>query len=146
MKKLLAALTMAALSAAIFTASADNLKDREAIMKGLGKAAFGTLGTIVKGDAPFDAAVVNAALADIDANAKKVDVTVHFPAGSTGESASPKIWENLPDFTAKMDQLKADAAAAVAANPQDIDALKSQFGTLMNSCGGCHELYRVKKG
>ena len=146
MKKLLASLTVAALGAAIITASADNLKDREAIMKGLGKAAFGALGPIVKGEAPFDAAVVSAALADIDAGAKKIDVAALFPAGSTGESASPKIWENLPDFTAKMDKLKADAAAAVAANPQDIDALKSQFGTLMNSCGGCHELYRVKKG
>ena len=146
MKKLLAALTMAALSAAIFTASADNLKDRETIMKSFGKAAFGTLGPIVKGEAPFDPAIVSAALADIDANAKKIDVTALFPVGSTGESASPKIWENLPDFTAKMDKFKSDAAAALAANPQDIDALKSQFGTLTNSCGGCHELYRVKKG
>lgn len=146
MKKLLAALTLAALGVAVLTANADNLADREAIMKSFGKAAFGTLGPIVKGEAPFDAAVVSAALAEIDANAKKIDVTALFPAGSTGESASPKIWENLPDFSAKMDQLKADAAAAVAASPQDIDALKSQFGTLMNSCGGCHELYRVKKG
>ncbi len=146
MKKLLATLTVAALGAAIFTASADNLEDREAIMKGLGKAAFGTLGPIVKGEAPFDAAVVNAALADIDANAKKIDVAALFPAGSTGESASPKIWENLPDFTAKMDKFKADAAAAVASNPQDIEALKTQFGALTGGCGGCHEAYRVKKG
>jgi cytochrome c556 len=146
MKKLLASLTMAALGAAVFTASADNLEDRELIMKGLGKAAFATLGPIVKGEAPFDAALVSAALADIDANAKKIDIAVHFPAGSTGEAGSPKIWENLPDFTAKMDKLKADAAAALAANPQDIESLKTQFGAITQNCGGCHETYRIKKG
>lgn len=146
MKKLLAALTAAAFGASVFTASADILEDREAIMKSFGKSLFGALSPIIKGEKPFDAAAVSAALADIDANAKKIDVAALFPAGSTGEAASPKIWEDLADFTAKMDKFKADAAAAATANPQDIEALKTQFDAINGNCGGCHEAYRVKKG
>jgi len=37
-------------------------------------------------------------------------------------------------------------AAAVAAPAQDIDALKAQVGTIGQTCGACHETYRVKKG
>jgi cytochrome c556 len=145
MKKLLASLTAIMLGASVLYANADILEDREAIMKAFGKSAFGTIAPIVKGEKPFDATVVSAALADIDANAKKIDIAVHFPAGSTGEAALPKIWEDLADFTAKMDKFKADAAAAVAANPQDVEALKTQLGTLSESCNGCHEVYRLKK-
>jgi cytochrome c556 len=143
MKKLFLALSLAAVaSTAVF---ADNLEDRENLMKALGKA-VGSVAPIAKGEAPFDAAAVAAAFDAINAEAQKIDVAVLFPAGSTGESASPKIWENLPDFEAKVAQFKADAAAAAAAKPADLAAFQAEFGKVTKNCGTCHETYRIKKG
>jgi cytochrome c556 len=143
MKKLLLVLSMIGLSASV--TFADPLEDREAAMKGLGKA-VGMIAPIAKGEAPFDAAAVSAAFAAMNESAQKIDVSVMFPDGSTGESASPEIWKNLADFQAKMDKLKADTAAAVAAPAADLAALQAQFGAVTQNCGACHELYRVKKG
>ena len=142
MKKLLVALTLAVFASG--AAFADNLEDRENLMKALGKA-VGSVAPIAKGEAPFDAAAVAAAFDAISAEAAKIDVAVMFPAGSTGEAASPKIWENLADFEAKVAQFKTETAAAAAAKPADLAAFQAQFGTVTKNCGSCHELYRVKK-
>jgi cytochrome c556 len=143
MKKLLLVLSMIGLSAS--ATLADPIADREAAMKGLGKA-VGTIAPFAKGEAPFDAAAISAALTALNESAQKIDVAVMFPAGSNSDEASPKIWENLADFQAKMDQLKADTAAAAAAPAADLAGLQAQFGAVTKNCGGCHELYRVKKG
>jgi cytochrome c556 len=149
MKRIIAGLALAAIAFSSVYAIADPIADRKALMKENGKIAFGTLAPVVKGEAPFDAAAVNAALAALNTNVMKLDVAALFPAGSEtgGETAaSPKIWEDMAGFTAAADQLKADVAAAVAANPQDLEALKTQFGAITKNCGTCHETYRIKKG
>lgn len=145
MKKLLLAISLFALTAS--AASADPIADRKALMKANGKAA-GQLAAIAKGEAPFDAAAVLAALTTINDDAQKLDVAVLFPAGSdTGDTtASPKIWEDMAGFQAKVDKFKTDAAAAVAAPPADVDGVKATLGVLGQNCGGCHEMFRVKKG
>ncbi|MBK8458458.1 MAG: cytochrome c [Phyllobacteriaceae bacterium] len=145
MKKLLLALPLLALTS---TATlADPYADRTAIMKSFGEA-MKVLVPTVKGEAAYDAAAVAAALGKIGEGAAKIDVAALFPAGSnTGESiASPKIWENMADFTARMDKFKAAAAAAATANPADVEAFKATFGPLAGNCGECHENYRIKKG
>lgn len=145
MKKLILAFALSALSAT--AAFSDPIEDREAIMKAMGKA-VGSVAPIAKGEAPFDAAAVAAAFAAINENAAKIDVATLFPAGSnTGEStASPKIWEDAAGFQAAVDKLKADAAAAAAANSADLEAFQAQFGAVTKNCGACHETYRIKKG
>ena len=129
-------------------ALADPIADRKALMKANGKAA-GMLAPMVKGEKPFDAAVVLEALTTINGNAQKIDVVALFPPGTEtgGETtASPKIWQDMADFQARIDKFKADAAAAAAAPAKDLDALKTQFERLGKNCGGCHENFRVKKG
>jgi len=145
MRKLI--LAISALSIISTGALADPIADRQALMKANGKAA-GVLAPIVKGEKPFDAAAVLAALTTLSENAQKIDVVALFPAGSDkGETtASPKIWEDTAGFQAKVDKFRVDTAAAVAAAPQDVDALKAQFGTIGSNCGGCHETFRIKKG
>jgi len=138
-----------ALSLLAFTgtaALADPIEDREALMKTFGKS-MGELGPIAKGEKPFDAAAVKAALDTLNANAQKFDVAALFPEGSTNEKseASPKIWEDMAGFTAKTDKFKADVAAAAAAPPAELAALQAQMGTIGGNCGGCHETFRVKK-
>ena len=147
MNKILASLAIVAVTFSSLSAYADPIADRQAIMKAIGKAVGGAA-PIAKGEAAFDAAAANAALAAINENLMKLDIATLFPAGSdVGETtASPKIWEDLAGFTAAVDKFKADAAAAVAANPQDLAAFQAQFGAVTKNCGSCHGTYRIKKG
>ncbi|HEY6631043.1 MAG TPA: cytochrome c [Rhizobiaceae bacterium] len=146
MRKLIFAIS--ALAFVTSAAFADPIADRQALMKANGKA-MGTLVPIAKGEKPFDAAVVLAALQTLNDDAQKLDVAVLFPPGSEtgGETtASPKIWEDPAGFQADVDKFKADAAAAVAAPPQDAAALGATVGAIGRNCGGCHETFRIKKG
>ncbi|MCV3239983.1 c-type cytochrome [Mesorhizobium sp. ZC-5] len=144
MRKLI--LAISALALAGTAAFADPIADRKALMKANGKAA-GQLGAIAKGEQPFDAAAVLAALTTLSEDAAKMDVAALFPAGTDqgDTTASPKIWEDMAGFQAKVDKFKADTAAAVAAPPQDVEAVKATLGALGQNCGGCHETFRIKK-
>jgi cytochrome c556 len=71
-----------------------------------------------------------------------------FPANSkTGHdtTASPKIWENMPDFKARFVKFAADSKAAQT-SVKDLVSLKAAFGAIGKDCGGCHQTYRIKKG
>jgi len=144
MKRLLIAISLFTLT--ISTASADPVADRQALMKANGKAA-GQLAAVAKGEQPFDAAAVLAALQTLNDDAQKLDMAL-FPAGSdTGDTtASPKIWEDPAGFQAQIDKFKADTAAAVASPPVDVDGVKAALGAIGANCASCHETFRVKKG
>jgi cytochrome c556 len=143
MRKLLFAVS--ALAVISGSAFADPIADRKAIMKERGGIAFGQLAPIAKGEKPYDAAVVLAALQALDANAKKFDIDALFPAGSeTGDTkASPKIWEDMAGFKAAHENYSAAVAAAVAAAPQDLAAFQPLFGAIGQGCGSCHSAYRM---
>ncbi len=145
MRNLLLAVCGLALATSVVWA--DPMEEREALMKSNGKA-MGMLAPIVKGEKDFDAAVVMQALTTLAEDAQKMDAAVLWPEGSnTGDStSSPKIWEDKAGFQAAIDKFRADTAAAVAAAPADLDALKVQFGSVASNCSGCHEAFRVKKG
>lgn len=108
-------------------------------------AAMGTLAPIVKGEKPFDAAVVLEALTKLNEDAQKMDVATLWPAGSdTGDTkSSPAIWSDPAGYQAAVDKFKADAAAALAAAPQDVEALKVQMGVVGANCGACHKAFRT---
>jgi cytochrome c556 len=144
MKKLLLAVSLLAFSSAV--ASADPIKEREALMKSFGKA-MGQIAPVAKGEKPFEAAQVQAALATLNEQVQKLDVVALFPEGSTSEQAeaSPKIWEDWNGFVAAADKLKTDVAAAAANPPADLAALQGQVGMIGKDCGGCHEKFRIKK-
>lgn len=135
------------LSAVTFAYAADEPQVvRQEMMKKVG-GATGAMAKMVKGETPFDQAAAIAALQTIaDTIALFPE---QFPAGSeTGfeTEASPKIWADKADFEAHAMKLHADAEAAIAANPADLDGLKAVFGPLTKNCGSCHETYRLKKG
>ncbi|PWL19054.1 cytochrome C [Falsochrobactrum shanghaiense] len=127
-------------------AHADAIADRQAIMKDMGRS-VGTIAPMIKGAKPFDATAALAALETLSADAQKFDVDTLFPAGTDqGDTeASPKIWEDRDDFVKHVEKFRTDAAAAVAANPQDLDALKPAFQQVAANCGSCHQAYRIKK-
>ncbi len=143
MKSVLLALSAVAIFAT--SAYADPIADRKAVMKERGGIVGGQLAPIAKGEKPYDAAVVMAALQALGENAKKWDEDALFPAGSNAgdTKASPKIWEDMAGFKAAGDKFEADVAAAIAANPADLDAFKPLFGAIASNCGGCHQAYRM---
>ncbi|TPI38476.1 cytochrome C556 [Mesorhizobium sp. B3-1-9] len=144
MRKLVIAISLLAFAGS--AAYADPIKDRQALMKERGKLA-GQISKVVKGEEPFDAAAVLTALQALEANAEKFDADKLFPAGSDkgDTTAAPKIWEDMAGFKAAGDKFLADAKAAVASPPADVDALKAQLNTLGGDCGTCHQTYRIKK-
>ncbi|MDP3896057.1 MAG: cytochrome c [Mesorhizobium sp.] len=139
-------LSLSLLAAALSPASANPLEAREAQMKERGRL-LGSLSPIVKGEQPYDASKVMDALEALAANAD-ADLQVLWPAGSDmgDTTASPKIWEDFSGFHAADEKYRADIAAAIAANPQDAAALAPVFGGIASNCGGCHEVFRLKRG
>jgi len=138
------AVTVAALGATAVLAQQDPIAARKALMKANGEGA-GAIAKMVKGEAPFDQATAQKSFASFqDAAAKMPDL---FPENSKtgGDTAAlPKIWENMADFKARFVKLGDDSKAA-AASVKDLDNLKEAFGNVGKNCGGCHEMYRLKK-
>ena len=135
-------LSVLAMSAVV--AQTDPIAARKALMKANGdQAKIGA--AMAKGEAPFDAAKAHAIFATfVDAAGKMPNL---FPETSKtgGEtSAAPKIWEDMADFKAKFVKFGTDAKAAEGAT-KDLDSFKAQWTAVTKNCGGCHELYRVKK-
>lgn len=127
-------------------ASASPIEDRQALMKDIGRS-MGVLGPVMKGDKPFEAEAVQAALDRLKADALKMDAGTLFPKGSeSGDTAaSPKIWEDAAGFQADIDHFRTATAAAADAKPQDVDALRVSMKDVGASCGTCHQAFRIKK-
>lgn len=142
----LAAAAALSIIGAGFVAAADEPQVvRQEMMKKVG-GAMGALSGIAKGEKPYDAEVVKASLTTMSEVAKAFPD--QFPAGSeTGHDTEAKaaIWEQMDDFKAKAAKLGEAADAALAGLPADQAAVGAALGAIGPNCGGCHEVYRVKK-
>ena len=118
---------------------------RQKIMKS-NVGAASVSGGMMKGEIAFDAKVAKLALRTFNAVAHSYGN--FFPEGSdTGmeTQASPKIWQDMAGFEAKLAQFQKDTDAAVAAKPQDLEAFKAAVGPVLKNCKSCHEDYFIKK-
>jgi cytochrome c556 len=142
LKTIAAAMLFGCLCAgAVFAAG--EVEKREGMMKQIG-GSMGALAAISKGEKPYDADVVKAAVTTISTNAKAFPD--QFPQGSeTGSAAAPAIWENFADFKAKAAKLGADADTVLAGLPADQAGVATAMKTLGADCGTCHQTYRLKK-
>ncbi len=116
---------------------------RHEMMEDVGGAAK-KIGAMLKGEAAFDASVANAAL-EVWAEAAW-DFGKLFPEGTeTGfdTEAAPAIWTDRAGFDEQLAQFSEATEAAVAANPQDLEALKAAAGPVFKVCKSCHESYRI---
>jgi cytochrome c556 len=144
MKKLFIGVAGAAMLIA-GVAHADVIADRKAEMKNNG-AKMGVLVKSVKGEIEYDAAAILDALKSM--RATTTNYAELFPAGTEtgGETeASPKIWEDMEGFKAKLAAFHAELDAAVAAAPDSKEALQPLVGKIGGTCQGCHETFRLKK-
>jgi cytochrome c556 len=132
------------IGATTVVAQQDPIAARKALMKANGQSA-GNLSKMVKGEAPFDLDTTKKAFATFEDAAAKMP-NLFPPDSKTGgeTTAAPKIWEGTADFKARFVKLGNDAKAA-SGSVKDLDTLKTTFPELAKNCGGCHELYRIKK-
>jgi cytochrome c556 len=94
--------------------------------------------------APFNLQTVQASLKTFVAAADKSPAL--FPDDSKtggGTNALPAIWENKADFDARFAKFGKDAAAALT-TITDEASFKANINSVLQNCGGCHELYKAK--
>ena len=145
LKVVLSAATAICLGVTAAIAAGEPQVVRQDEMKKVG-GAMGALGGIAKGEKPYDAEAVKAALTTL-AEVGKTFPT-HFPAGSeTGNDseAAAAIWQNMDDFTAKSTKLASIAEAQLATLPADQAGVGAAMQALGATCGDCHQTYRAKK-
>lgn len=126
--------------------AAGPIEERQELMKSVGKSIKVAV-PMAKGEAPYDAEAAKAAMKTINEVPDKF--VKLFPDGSQegGETeASPKIWENMEDFMSKANALKTASAETMEAADKGQEAFKEAvFGSLVKTCKGCHDAYRIKK-
>jgi cytochrome c556 len=146
MKRVLAVAGILILSVGAVVAQQEVANQTQTAMKATGRA-MGGLAPMMKGEKPYDQAVVNTSLAQLEETAKKLPTM--FPDSIKGlkiegdYSSSPKVWEDKAGFAAKIDSF-AKAVTEAKAKIKDLDSLKAAVPALGKECSGCHETYRLK--
>ncbi len=119
------------------------VKEREKLMESFKKDA-GTMGKMVKGETPYDAAAFQAAADNLAANADKP--WVHYTPESANEEseAKPEVWSKPDEFKKEIEKFTAAAAALkTAAASGKLDDVKKPFGDVGQSCKSCHDTFRA---
>ena len=136
------------LGAGAVMAQQDLVKENQDTMKANAKN-LGAMVAMVKGEKPYDQAVVTAGLAQLEETAKKLPKM--FPDSIKGMNptgdyqVSPKIWEDKAGFQAKIDGF-AKIVAEAKSKTTDLETLKVNALAIGKECGNCHETFRIKKG
>jgi cytochrome c556 len=134
--------TLAAVGGTAIAQNPSAITERKALLKEMGDATFRPIGAMLRGEAPYDAALVATSLAAMQRNVPRIAQL--FPADSqTGDtSALPAIWQNRTDFDARWQRLATEAAAA-GPRITDVNSLRAVFGPLLrDNCVACHDRYR----
>jgi cytochrome c556 len=119
------------------------MHDRHEGMEMIGKANK-VLHRELAGSSPNLAAVRSSAAAIANLSRK---ASGWFPKGTGPElgktGAKPEIWQNWPDFTAKLHNFQAAAKMFnAAAASGDVNAIKARYADLGGTCKACHDKYR----
>ena len=152
-KKLFKSVTVGALVLGLgitfaYAAADDIIKARQNWMKERAKA-LGPMVAIVKGEAPYDAAVVKASFDAVNAASEAVKcIELFAPDSAKGETietfAKAEIWSDSEGFKAASEAL--DKAFSDLAATTDEAGFKAAFPAVGAACGGCHEKFRRPKG
>ena len=130
----------------VVAAQSDPIKQRNALMSSMWKDGFASSYRMANGKEPFDQAKAEAGLAKMSEIAAQLPPL--WPPNSKAVaplpkySSSSKIWDNRPDFDAKL------AALTKSINDnrgkaKDVDSLKGVVRDINQRCDSCHESYQV---
>lgn len=103
-------------------------------------AANKAVGLMLRGEAPFDAAVVATSAKIIAAESARIPALFESRADDPKSEALPAIWENWADFEAKA-QAGVLAAEALGGVRREAD-LAPAFAAVGQTCKACHTAYR----
>ena len=111
---------------------------------------LGLLGSMAKGETPYDAQQAIDAAENLLANAKMKNSAM-WPAGSDAGApgldgvtgAKAVIWSSFPEVGEKRQALTDALAEMVSVAGNGLDAVRSNMGAVGNGCKGCHEAFRV---
>ena len=148
MKRILVVAGVLLLSVGAVVAQQEVANQTQTTMKATGRA-MGSLAPMVKGEKPYDQAVVDTALTQLQDTAKKLPTM--FPESIKGlkiegdYSSSPKVWEDKAGFAAKIESF-AKVVTEAKAKIKDLDSLKAAVPAIGKECSGCHETFRLKNG
>ena len=118
------------------------IKERQDLMKANGEATKAPT-AIMKGEAPFDLAKVQASLKTLQDNAAKLKGLWPEDSKTGGNTrALPAIWNNPKDFLDWFDGFANDSKAAAAAI-NDEASFKANWKNVVDYCGGCHKDFRA---
>ena len=143
MLRIVAGLVLLALGAGVVEAqNTAVIKQRQDIMK----AQAGALkepSAMLKGDAPFDLAKVQASLKTLQELSAKVKPLWTEDSKTGGDTrALPAVWKDLNGYLGRFDTMASSAKAAADAI-KDEASFKTAFPKVLGSCGGCHKEYRA---
>ena len=146
MSRIFAFIMLSALSiASVAAADSDPILARQDLMEA-NKDAAKVIGGMLKEERAFDAVAALDALKTWKKSATEAGDL--FPEGSdSGHDTEAKatIWTDRAGFDADMADFNTQVDAAIAANPDSLDALKAVAGPVFKTCKNCHEGYRVEK-
>ena len=116
----------------------DVIKQRRDVMKSIATAGTANF-KMLRGQAPFDLATVQAGLKVYQAEAVKLKGLFPDDAKTGGDTdASPKIWQQRPEFEAAVDTFVTGAKTAAGAITDEA-SFKAEYPKVVASCGGCHK-------
>lgn len=150
--KLLASLSLAAVVSTLsvpalaqFQKPEDAIKYRKAVMT-VQASHFGRIGAMLNGRVPFDAKAVadNAAIVE---TMSKLPWVAFGPGTDKGETrALPAIWTEQAKFKEGADRMQNEVAKLTAATKTgNLDAIKTAFGAVGQSCKACHDDFQQKQ-
>ena len=126
-------------------AQQDPVTEREQLMKGNFRH-WKALNQMTRGQAPFEAAAVEAAFAQWADTASKFGALFPDNAKTGGDNrASPKIWENKKDFETRVVEFGKIVAENRDKANTSLDALKASFPAINDACDDCHKEYRLAR-
>jgi cytochrome c556 len=146
-KKIVTALALVSVLTAVAYAQFANpekaIKYRKAMMT-LVVHHFGSMGAVVKGKAPYDAAGFTAHATAVEMLANLGWDAFLSPGSDKGDTTmTSAALKNPAKFLAAADAFQAATAKLVsAADGGDLSKIKPQFGAVAQTCGGCHKPFR----
>jgi cytochrome c556 len=120
-------------------------EQRHDLMEHVGDAAK-AVGGMLKGEQPFDAATAMESFQTWHEAAGKFGEL--FPEGTeTGYDtrAEAAIWNDREGFNSALQAFSDAVDEAIAAAPQDLEALNAAAGPVFKKCKACHETYRTEE-
>ena len=140
------ALTLIAAGAAAFAHSGVTNPDVMNRMMGMSELSrqLKVIGSMAKGETPFDAESANAALETISEEASYIPSLFEIRATDPKSEAKDVIWEEFDTFIAHAHDLR-EASASLAGTVDDPADLRTALKEVGKACSACHSTYRLEE-